>query len=446
MADETTFVPKKHRTHKHTTRFLLRIVFHRLRSRIGECIPLSAEATRIGRDLSTFPGGPLLDRKISRQHAAFSAGGGGVTLHDLESSNGTFVNGLAIREQAIAVGDIVRIGDTFFSIAPETDDASVSSDVVIGFSPSMLAVRNDLAKAAMVDSTVLFIGETGTGKDLAARELHQLSGRSGQYVAVNCSAVPENLLESELFGHMKGAFSGAEKAKRGLFEVADRGTLFLDEIGEMNPGMQAKLLRVLQDKEIRPLGGTQSRHVDARVVAATNVNLIEAVNEKVFRADLYSRLSQWIIAMPPLRDRREDIPALMLNALPRNDTRNFSPELVETFLRHNWPFNVRELSGFVEQSLVDTDDDPIALTPRVEQLLEQNRKIRIHGGDTPASMETQRQPESREAMETLLRKHNGNINQIATQLGKHRYQVYRWLKSHDLDPADFRTDTHEPEP
>lgn len=369
-----------------------------------------------------------------------------MTLHDLESSNGTFVNGLAIREQAIAVGDIVRIGDTFFSIAPETDDASVSSDVVIGFSPSMLAVRNDLAKAAMVDSTVLFIGETGTGKDLAARELHQLSGRSGQYVAVNCSAVPENLLESELFGHMKGAFSGAEKAKRGLFEVADRGTLFLDEIGEMNPGMQAKLLRVLQDKEIRPLGGTQSRHVDARVVAATNVNLIEAVNEKVFRADLYSRLSQWIIAMPPLRDRREDIPALMLNALPRNDTRNFSPELVETFLRHNWPFNVRELSGFVEQSLVDTDDDPIALTPRVEQLLEQNRKIRIHGGDTPASMETQRQPESREAMETLLRKHNGNINQIATQLGKHRYQVYRWLKSHDLDPADFRTDTHEPEP
>lgn len=235
-------------------------------------------------------------------------------------------------------------------------------------SPSMVVMERLVSKVAVTDSTVLITGESGTGKGVTARSIHEMSARSDHpFIPVNCGAIPENLLESEFFGHTKGAFTGADRARKGLFSQADRGTLFLDEIGELPLHMQTKLLHVIEDKEIRPLGGEQTRRVDTRIVAATNRNLAEMVKAGTFREDLYFRLSMFQIHIPPLRERREDIGRLVryvLQNLAGNSKKamDLDPMAEELLNDYAWPGNVRELENVINRAFILADGDRIALS------------------------------------------------------------------------------------
>ncbi|NCD25011.1 MAG: sigma-54-dependent Fis family transcriptional regulator [Deltaproteobacteria bacterium] len=240
-----------------------------------------------------------------------------------------------------------------------TLDATFDPGGIIGQSPPMRRLLDMLAAIAPSEATVLITGESGTGKELIARAIHANSQRrKGPYIAVNCAALTETLLESELFGHEKGAFTGAERRREGRFWAANTGTIFLDEIGEIPLAMQAKLLRVLQEREIQRVGGDQTLKVDVRVVAATNRDLWREVEHKAFRQDLYYRLNVVTLALPPLRERREDIPLLANHFLTRFAARNgktikgFTPGAMDRLLKHSWPGNVRELENVVERAVV----------------------------------------------------------------------------------------------
>jgi transcriptional regulator with PAS, ATPase and Fis domain len=230
---------------------------------------------------------------------------------------------------------------------------------LIGESKPMLAIYELIEKVADSDSTVLIQGESGTGKELVARAIHDLSNRSSRnYVPVNCAAIPDELLESELFGHVKGAFTGAISNRIGRFELADQGTLFLDEIGDMKIHLQVKLLRILQNKELTAVGAVRCKKIDVRIVAATNQNLEECVEEKRFREDLYYRLSVIPIYIPPVRERKDDIPLLLnsfrekFNKEKNRNVTGFEPAVIDILCNLKWPGNVRELENFVERQVI----------------------------------------------------------------------------------------------
>ncbi len=237
---------------------------------------------------------------------------------------------------------------------------------IIGKSVPMKRVFSLIERVADTDSTVLILGESGTGKELVARAIHQASSRrKGPFVPVNCGAIPEELLESELFGHEKGAFTGAIKTRLGRFELAHGGTIFLDEIAEMSPKLQVKLLRVLQEKTIERVGGTHTISIDIRIIAATNKNLEEEVQKKNFREDLYYRLNVIPIYLPPLRERKDDIPLLVnhfiqkFNQQKRRDIQGIEPEALDLLLRHDWPGNVRELENVIERMVILAEEETI---------------------------------------------------------------------------------------
>jgi formate hydrogenlyase transcriptional activator len=230
---------------------------------------------------------------------------------------------------------------------------------VVGTSPALESVFEQVEQVAPTDSTVLIQGETGTGKELIARAIHNISSRCGrQFVRLNCAAIPFDLLESELFGHEKGAFTGAIAQKVGRFELADKGTLFLDEVGDIPPALQPKLLRVLQEQEFERLGSTRTHQVDVRLVAATNRDLVSMVKQKEFRSDLYYRLNVFPISLPPLRERREDIPALVEHFVEIYARRmgkqidQIPSESMSELTSYPWPGNIRELQNFIERSVI----------------------------------------------------------------------------------------------
>jgi DNA-binding NtrC family response regulator len=237
---------------------------------------------------------------------------------------------------------------------------------IVGQSPAMEAVRKQIAQVAPTNASVLILGETGTGKELVARAIHRASRRAGEpFIAINCAAMPEALLESQLFGHEKGSFTGADRAREGLFEAADGGTLFLDEAGEMSLGLQAKLLRVLNDGVVTRVGATGGRRCDVRVIAATNRDLARGIIDAKFREDLYYRLSVFPIKLPPLRERLDDLEPIALHLLASIAVdlavplRRLSPEVLMVFRRHDWPGNIRELRNVLERATIVTDGDRI---------------------------------------------------------------------------------------
>jgi len=250
----------------------------------------------------------------------------------------------------------MRLLDTSAAADDQHQELSLT---MIGKSAPMRDLFDLITKVAASNATVLIQGESGTGKELAARAIHQLSSRNGKnFIPVNCAAIPDDLLESELFGHVKGSFTGAYANRAGRFEMADKGTLFLDEIGDMKANLQVKLLRVLQNREFEPVGASKSQKVDVRIVAATNKNLEELVAKREFREDLYYRLSVIPITIPPLRERQEDIPLLIhgflarFNSDKRNTLKGFSREAMELLCSYEWPGNVRELENLVERLVI----------------------------------------------------------------------------------------------
>ena len=257
---------------------------------------------------------------------------------------------------------------------------------ILGQDPVMQEVIRMVRKVAPSNSTVLIQGESGTGTEIVARAIHRLSPRAARpCIAINCSAIPENLIENELFGHERGAFTGATDRKIGLFESADKSTLFLDEISDLPMGLQAKILRVLQEKEIRRVGGNESFRVDVRLVAATNRNLAEEVGEDRFREDLYYRVNVVTITLPPLRDRRADIPLLAGHALAKfghladGRVKEISREAMEVFLDYSWPGNVRQLESAIERAILLCEGDKIMPRDLPDEVL--SRKTRVRGGE-----------------------------------------------------------------
>jgi len=244
---------------------------------------------------------------------------------------------------------------------------------LIGSSPKFRAVLDEINMVAPVDSAVLVRGETGTGKEVIAQAIHDASPRRrNQFVAINCAAIPATLIESELFGHERGAFTGALTPRAGRFQLADRGTLFLDEIGDMPLELQPKLLRVLQEQRFERLGGSQSIQVNVRVIAATNQDLWDMVQEKKFRADLYYRLNVFPIALPPLRERRDDIPLLADHFVRKfagrleKPVRHIPDDVMKALTNHDWPGNIRELQNFIERAVIMTTGE--VLRPRIAEL------------------------------------------------------------------------------
>jgi DNA-binding NtrC family response regulator len=313
----------------------------------------------------------------------------------------------------------------------------VAFDKVIGKSPAIAAVFELVRKAARAEANILVQGESGTGKELVARAIHANSARAAQvFVPVDCAALPENLLESELFGHERGAFTGADRIKPGMFEVADGGTLFLDEVGELPPGLQAKLLRALQEREIRRVGGTKQIPVDVRLVAATNRDLAESVRKREFREDLFYRLNVIPIELPPLRDRAGDVPLLayhFLGRYGRNRERpleGIEPEALAALEAYAWPGNIRELQNAIERACVLADGPTLRLRDLGEHLRGRGRAAPAAAGAILPLREARDawlRTFTSEYLTDLLRQHGGNVSQAARTAGVDRKTLHRLL-------------------
>jgi transcriptional regulator with PAS, ATPase and Fis domain len=317
-------------------------------------------------------------------------------------------------------------------------DTELGFGEIIGRSDALKGVMEKVAKVAPSDATVLLLGETGTGKELVARAIHRMSKRKdNSFIKLNCAAIPSGLLESELFGHEKGAFTGAVAKKLGRIELADLGTLFLDEIGEISLDLQPKLLRVLQDQEFERLGGTQTLKVNFRLVAATNRELLDSVNRREFRSDLYYRLNVFPLRTPPLRERREDIPLLIEHFVRKYANRmnksilSIPARTMETLMRWAWPGNIRELENFVERSVI--------LTPG---LVLQVPLSELHAESELDSDETETlRDKERQRILRALRECNGQLggpNGAAARLGLKRTTLQSKLNGFGISPGGYR--------
>jgi len=328
-------------------------------------LELEGERIRVG----SHPSNEVLltDRLVSRFHCVLSLDRGSWTVADTDSLNGTLLSGVRIRDAILPPGECeIAIGDSLLRIAQLSPEKTTRVPELSSFGElrgrtlTMRQVFSVLERVAASDVTVLVNGESGTGKELVASELVKRGPRRGRpFLTVDCGSISPTLIESELFGHAKGAFTGADRTRIGAFEAADRGTIFLDEIGEMPLEMQPKLLRALENREIRRAGENESRKVDVRVIAATHRNLEREVNRGTFREDLYFRLSVFTVRLPPLRERTEDIPDLVRTLLERmgctENERLFTPQIYAQLARQDWPGNVRELRNYIERAVVLQD-------------------------------------------------------------------------------------------
>jgi len=322
-------------------------------------------------------------------------------------------------------------------------------DNLVAKSPAMASVIALVHRAAASDATVLVTGESGTGKEVVARAIHNSGARKDRrFVAVNCGAIPENLIESELFGHVRGSFTGAAADRRGLFEEADGGTIFLDEIADLPLPMQVKLNRVLQERAVRRVGGGDETSVDVRVIAATNVDLKARVAAAQFREDLFYRLNVLAIQLPPLRDRREDIPALVAFLLERHGVRRdgapegFTAEALSALVQYSWPGNVRELENAIERALAVTDGPRIELEALPEEVAQTLRPRLTRGAETHLGyrevVDLARDRASREYLIALMRELGGNVTEAARRSGMERESMHRLLKKYGVRSDEFK--------
>jgi transcriptional regulator with PAS, ATPase and Fis domain len=390
----------------------------------------------------------LADRTVSRAHCELSVKSDFVTLRDLGSTNGTIVADVRISEADVPRGTVVHCGGSAFRI-DATDEPSflaisarTSFGDLVGASLEMRQVYAVLERAAPTDTTLLVQGETGTGKDVVARAVHDASPRKGaSFVPVDCGAIPETLFESELFGHMRGAFTGASQNRAGAFEEANGGTLFLDEIGEMPLAMQVKLLRAIESRSIRRVGATKETPVDVRIVAATNRKLAQMVNEGTFREDLYYRLAVVDVSLPPLRARRDDIPLLAKHLFAKIAAKSgapadaaLPPELLASLRAKPWPGNVRELRNAIERAVTLGQLVP-GHGPRVEDAgvlpVGVESIVPLHLPLKDARLAWTSEFESIYAR-AMLQKTGGNLTRAAEQAGVSRRFFQRLMARLDL--------------
>ncbi len=413
----------------------------------GRALQLGNEVMRVGTAKSASL--RLTDPTVSRLHCELVLGPEGVRLVDAGSTNGTFVAGARARDVDLKPGALLQLGATTLRLELSGDRSQVALSPQAGFgelrgtSREMRRVYAILEKAAQSDATLLVSGETGTGKELAAQAVHDASRRaSGPFMTVDCGAIPEALIESELFGHVRGAFSGAINDRKGAFEEADGGTIFLDEIGELPITMQPKLLRAIETRQVRRVGSNQNRKVDVRVIAATNRSLARSVNEGTFREDLYYRLAVIEVELPPLRSRREDVPLLAAHFIERFTGRPDAPpaELLSTLLAREWPGNVRELRNFVERSVSLGWPDPASALPaeaepRARELGDLRRLVPLHLPLKEARLAWTAKFEA-VYVRALLEQTAGNVSRAAELAGVSRRFFQRTMVRNGIRSSD----------
>lgn len=385
---------------------------------------------------------------VSKTHARLTRLGDTWTVEDCGSRNGVFRNGDRVTRAVLRDGDFIDIGRVVLRFrAARSSPCGFEGDLDVehyapkaqGFFsllPALAAQLDDLARIAAMPVTVLLRGESGTGKEVLATGIHALSGRPGPFVAVNCGGLPLSLLESQLFGHLKGSFTGAVRDEPGYIRQAERGTLFLDEIGDLPLSAQAALLRALQEREVVPVGGTRPVKVDLRVVAATHKPLDEMVVGGEFRGDLLARLSGYQYTSASLRDRMEDLGILIPELLRRSEVPGardlaFSVQAVRSLLSHRWPMNIRELSQVLSVAAALVEGQVIERLHLPEE-----------GSRAPAPPREDERPtpdDLRGRIVSLLEKHHGNVSTVARTMGKTRMQIHRWMHKLSINPADYRS-------
>lgn len=386
----------------------------------------------------------LKDPRVSTSHAELIVDGGSVLVRDLGSSNGTWVNGERVDgERELESGALIEVGRTVLCYRETTTplawqiigkkgrEQGVSFGALRTFNPELGERYRKLGKVAASAQPVLIVGETGTGKDVVANELHEVSGRKGPFVAVDCGAIPDSLFESTLFGHEKGAFTGATEPRTGEIARANKGTLLLDEVGNLTPAGQAKLLRVLETSKVTALGSSKTHEVDVRWVAATNRQLMAEGDG--FRSDLLHRLAGFVIELPPLRERKEDLGLLLAHLLNKAGVKKASvhPAAGRALVNHALGGNVRQLRNIVQRAASDSSEvviDVEALGQLEQAEAPSASSVKPREGGVPNKAE----------LEKALATAKGNVAQAARGLGTSARQLYRWLGRAGLDPDAFR--------
>jgi DNA-binding NtrC family response regulator len=379
----------------------------------------------------------LADPRMSTRHARVSRVGDAWVVEDVGSKNGTWVGRGRIAKHRLADGDAIVLGHTalvFRNAGGDAPDLDTVSDDDLGLatlSPRLAAHFDELRHAAASGASIAIYGETGTGKELVARAVHARSGRPGAFVAVNCGALSGSLIEAELFGHKKGAFTGAGQERLGLVRTADGGTLFLDEVAELSAAAQTALLRVLQEREVVPIGADRPVKVDVRIVTATHKRLDDEVRAGRFRADLRARLLGVAIELPALRDRREDVGIListLLDRLAPGRAIAFSAEAVGALYAYAWPLNIRELELALVAALAVTRQDRIDLDRLPITLEEERSQVEPPQPDTEDELHAR--------LVASIARHGGNLAAVARDFGKDRTQIRRWMKRFGIVRGD----------
>lgn len=384
--------------------------------------------------------------EISRQHAEFRVDGPVVAVRDLGSRNGVFVNGVSQIDARLDLGDVVRCGEWLGVVVAERDGADGFREIAPGWygGAKLAEVANPAQRVAVASlgderpTDIVVQGRTGTGKEGIARAIHLWSGRKGEFVGLNCAALPAQLAEAELFGYRKGAFTGADTASPGLFRAANGGTLFLDEILELPAPVQAKLLRVLQEHEVRGVGETRDVAIDVRVIAATQEPLMKAVDAGRFRADLQARLEGFTVILPPLAERREDIVPLFLGFLDRLSKGRppaVEPKLLETLCVYDWPTNVRELQHLARSLLALHGSEPLLRKSFLPAHLLSGPAVTPRSGAAvprPAKRTWRKTDDSDEfeKLRAALGVYGGSVGKAAGAIGVSRARAYRLLAAH----------------
>ncbi len=367
------------------------------------------------------------DARMSHNHAQMTVRNGQWKLKDLGSKNGTWVNHEVVDEVALHDGDVIEIGASFFLFRDQfecpiahTQDVKEEASCR-SLNPRLAGLLESATRVADSNLPMILSGSTGTGKEVWAQQFHTASGRKGQWVPLNCGAIPENLLESQLFGHVKGAFSGAVADKPGMVDQANGGTLFLDEIGDLPLSAQVKLLRLLQENECQPVGARQPHQVDVRIIAASHKNLNKLVAEGLFREDLLARLSGFAVTLPDFAQRKEDFGMLFRAAVENSFEASpaVTREAMRLLLVQSWPQNIRQLVQTVHGAAALSRGTAITVKTLAELGLQGNL-------------------DKKQKLLDLLQLHDGNVSAVARVMGKARVQVRRWCESYDIDIDSFR--------
>ncbi|HET9986952.1 MAG TPA: sigma 54-interacting transcriptional regulator [Kofleriaceae bacterium] len=390
----------------------------------------------------------LADETVSRVHFEIVRDAKGYLVRDMKSTNGTFLDSAEVKEAYLRAGSVIKAGEVELKFTPFEERIEIlpsekeALGEMVGRSPAMREIFGLVEKIAPTDATVLIEGETGTGKDMIARTLHQLSPRADKpFIVVDCGAVAGTLIESELFGHEKGAFTGASSARQGAFELAAGGTIFLDELGELSLDLQPKLLRVLEQRELRRVGGTKILKVDLRVIAATRKDLRSEVEKGKFREDLYFRLNVVPITAPSLRERREDIPLLIDSMLKKlaPDGAHLTDQTRAALMAHDWPGNVRELRNVIERALALGADPGMLVAP-----LGDNASASPKGVQLRDALEFEPNLSFRETKEKwnelferryltwLIKRADGNISKAARDADMDRKYLHKLLRKYGI--------------